>query len=178
MFKEMICSMYIYKYKTKSVFDDILLNSDREYLTGLWFKNSKDEKKHILKCKKANLPIFRETIKWLDMYFSGIMPDFTPKYKIEKLTEFRKNVIDIMLKIPYGKMITYGDIAKKIAKKYGIEKMSSRAVGGAVGFNPICIIIPCHRVIGVNNKITGYGGGINNKIELLKLEGADITKFR
>lgn len=82
-----------------------------------------------------------------------------------------------MNSIPYGDVLTYNDIAKKIAVKRGIEKMSSQAVGGAVGWNPICIVVPCHRVVGANGNLTGYGGGINNKIELLKLEGNDMNKF-
>ena len=86
-------------------------------------------------------------------------------------------VIDIMNKIPYGKTITYNDIAKEIAKIQGVEKMSSQAVGGAVGWNPICIIIPCHRVVGSNGSLTGYGGGIKNKVALLTIEGNDMTKF-
>ena len=86
-------------------------------------------------------------------------------------------MIDIMMKIPYGKTITYGDIAKEIASRRGIEKMSARAVGAAVGSNPICIIIPCHRVIGSGGNLTGYGGGIQNKIALLKLEGNDMNNF-
>lgn len=96
---------------------------------------------------------------------------------MDNQTEFRKEVIDIMLTTPYGKTITYGEIANKIAKKHKIEKMSSQAVGNAVGWNPICIIIPCHRVVGKNNSLTGYGGGINNKIYLLKNENIDIEKF-
>ena len=116
------------------------------------------------------MPIFDETKKWLDIYFSGKNPDFTPKYKIENLTPFRKQVIGIMNEIPYGKTITYNDIAKEIAKSKGIERMSAQAVGGAVGWNPICIIIPCHRVIGSDGSLTGYGGGINNKIKLLEIE--------
>ena len=123
------------------------------------------------------MPIFDKTIKWLDIYFSGQEPDFTPEYKIENLTPFRKQVIDIMNKIPYGKTITYNDIAKKIAKSKGIEKMSAQAVGGAVGWNPICIIIPCHGVIGTNGSLVGYGGGINNKIKLLEIEKNDMNKF-
>ncbi len=123
------------------------------------------------------MPIFDKTIKWLDIYFSGQEPDFTPEYKIENLTPFRKQVIDIMNKIPYGKTITYNDIAKKIAKSKGIEKMSAQAVGGAVGWNPICIIIPCHRVVGTNGSLVGYGGGINNKIKLLEIEKNDMNKF-
>ena len=99
------------------------------------------------------------------------------KYKIENLTPFRKMVIDIMNKIPYGKVVTYNDIAKEIAKIKGLNKMSAQAVGGAVGWNPICIIIPCHRVVGSNGSLTGYGGGIKNKIKLLELEKNDMTKF-
>lgn len=123
------------------------------------------------------MPIFDKTSKWLDIYFSGQEPDFTPEYKIENLTPFRKQVIDIMNKIPYGKTITYNDIAKEIAKSKGIEKMSAQAVGGAVGWNPICIIIPCHRVVGTNGSLVGYGGGINNKIKLLEIEKNDMNKF-
>ena len=85
------------------------------------------------------------------MYFKGKNPNFTPKLKVENLTPFRKQVIDIMNKIPYGKVTTYNDIAKEIAKKNKIKKMSAQAVGGAVGWDPICIIIPCHRVVGANN---------------------------
>lgn len=118
----------------------------------------------------TDLPIFKETSRWLDTYFSGEEPDFTPKYKLAVLTPFRKQVIDIMLKIPYGKTTTYGNIAKEIAKNNNISKMSSRAVG----WNPICLIIPCHRVIGSNGNLTGYGGGLNNKIELLKEEGISL----
>ena len=85
--------------------------------------------------------------------------------------------MEYMLSIPYGETITYGDIAGDIAKKRGIEKMSSRAVGGAVGWNPICLIVPCHRVVGSNRSLTGYGGGIKNKIALLKLEQNDMSRF-
>ena len=116
------------------------------------------------------MPIFEETIKWLDIYFSGQVPSFTPKYKINNITPFRKMVIDIMCNIDYGRIVTYNDIALEIAKKRGISKMSAQAVGGAVGWNPICIIIPCHRVIGSDGSLVGYGGGINNKRLLLEHE--------
>ena len=156
----------IYKllYKTPSEFDDILMNSDGKYLTGLYFIGSKDENKQIVNCEEKELPIFKETRKWLDIYFSGKNPDFTPKYKINNLTPFRKEVIDIMNTIPFGKVLTYNDIAEIIAKHRKIDKMSAQAVGGAVGWNTICIIIPCHRVVGTNGSLTGYGGGINNKV--------------
>lgn len=169
--------VYKYKYQTPNGFSDILMNSDGKYLTGLWFEGSRDIQKHEINCEEKELPIFKETSKWLDIYFSGKNPNFTPKYKINNLTPFRKEVIDIMNTIPYGKTITYNDISKIIATNRGINKMSSQAVGGAVGWNPICIIIPCHRVVGANGSLTGYGGGIKNKVSLLKLEGTNMKKF-
>lgn len=169
--------MYIKRYKCKNNCSDIIISSDGEYLTGLWFENSKDANKQDGEYVYKDLPIFDEAIKWLDIYFNGGIPNFTPKYKINGITPFRKMVIDIMNKIPYGEVITYNDIAKSIASIKGIKKMSAQAVGGAVGFNPICIIIPCHRVVGTNGSLTGYGGGLKNKIELLKLEGNDMSKF-
>lgn len=168
---------YKFKYQTTNEFSNILMTSDGEYLTGLWFEGTKDSKKHETNCEEKALKIFEETSKWLDIYFSGKNPKFTPKYKIENLTPFRQEVIDIMKSIDYGSTVTYNDIAKIIAKNRGIKRMSSQAVGGAVGWNPICIIIPCHRVVGANGNLTGYGGGINNKINLLKLENNDMTKY-
>ena len=109
--------------------------------------------------------------------FSGKNPDFTPKYKINNLTPFRQECVDIMNTIPFGKTITYNDISKIIAEKRKIKRMSSQAVGGAVGSNPICIIIPCHRVVGTNGSLTGYGGGIKNKVALLTHEKNDISKY-
>ena len=95
----------------------MIMNSDGEYLTGLWFEGSRDTSKHDINCEEKDLLIFKETSKWLDIYFNGNVPDFTPKYKIENLTPFRKDVIDIMNEIPFGKTLTYNDIAKTIAKK-------------------------------------------------------------
>ena len=169
--------VYKLTYKTPNEFDDMVMNSDGKYLTGLWFIGSKDDSKHTINCEEKNLPIFKETSKWLDIYFSGKNPDFTPKYKINNLTPFRQEVIDIMNTIPFGKVLTYNDISKIIAKKRKINKMSSQAVGGAVGWNPICIIIPCHRVVGSKGSLTGYGGGIKNKVALLTHEQNDMSKY-
>lgn len=155
----------------------INLRSDGEYLTGLWFDSSHDDKKHNKDYITGDLEIFKETEKWLDIYFDGKEPDFCPKYKVIGETPFRRMVLDIMNKISYGSLITYDDIAREIAKIKNIKKMSAQAVGGAVGFNPICIIIPCHRVIGKNGNLTGYGGGIQNKIKLLELEGIDTSQY-
>ena len=160
----------IWKYKTPDGFSDLLLNSDGEYLTGLWFEGSADGSKHTSFGEEKELPVFRETCQWLDFYFAGKNPDFTPRYKINGLTPFRQEVIEIMKTIPYGETITYGAIAAIIDKKRGLTRMSAQAVGGAVGWNPICIIIPCHRVMGANGSLTGYGGGIANKIALLAHE--------
>ena len=107
---------YKWKYETPSGFSTIHMNSDGEYITGLWFDGSRDENKHSLNCDEKKLEIFKETSRWLDIYFSGKNPDFIPKYKINNLTPFRASVINIMNSIPYGKVITYNDIAKKIAK--------------------------------------------------------------
>ena len=116
------------------------------------------------------LPVFEETVKWLDIYFGGNIPNFTPTLSV-KTTEFRKKVCDIMLTIPYGKTMTYGEIANMLAKQCGMKRMSAQAVGGAVGHNPIALIIPCHRVMGANGKLTGYAAGIDRKEKLLRLEG-------
>ena len=110
-----------------------------------------------------------QAIKWLDTYFGGKVPNFTPPISIQT-TPFRKAVYDILLTIPYGQTMTYGEIANIIAKQNGVERMSSQAVGGAVGHNPVSIIIPCHRVVGADGSLTGYAGGLDRKIELLKLE--------
>lgn len=167
----------MYKKGYDSPLGKIYMRSDGKYLTGLWFESSRDARKHKYNYEEKELPIFEQTTKWLDIYFSGKNPDFIPEYKIENVTPFRQQVIDIMNKIPYGKTITYNDIAKEIAKNQGIEKMSAQAIGGAVGWNPICIIIPCHRVVGTNGSLTGYGGGIKNKIGLLEIEKVDMSKF-
>ena len=169
--------IYKYIYKTPKEFSNLIMNSDGENLTRLWFEGSRDTSKHVVECEEKDLKIFRDTSKWLDIYFSGKNPNFTPKYKIENITPFRKEVIDIMNTISFGKTLTYSDISKIIAKNRRLEKMSSQAVGGAVGWNPICIIIPCHRVVGKNGSLTGYGGGIKNKIALLEHEKNDMSKY-
>jgi len=161
---------YIHHYNSQ--LGSILIASNGEALTGLWF----DEQKHfphnlISESTKAELPIFTQTINWLDAYFSGKVPDFTSPILLNT-TPFRKAVYDILLTIPYGQTMTYGEIANILAEQKGIERMSTQAVGGAVGHNPISIIIPCHRVVGTDGSLTGYAGGLDRKIMLLKLEKA------
>lgn len=166
---------YVSHYE--SPFGDITLASDGEALIGLWFDKQKYfadalDEKH----EEKELQIFGQTKRWLDIYFSGKEPDFTPPLRM-KTTPFRRAVWEIMLTIPYGKTMTYGEIAKKIAEQKGIKQMSAQAVGGAVGHNSISLIIPCHRVVGANGSLTGYAGGIDKKIKLLTLEKADIEKL-
>ncbi len=160
----------IYRCKTPGGLDDLLLSSDGETLTGVWFEGSQDAAKHKGAIVESDSPVFKEARRWLDAYFAGREPSWRPRYRIRGLTPFRKAVIDEMLKIPFGETTTYGDIAKTIAAKRGIARMSAQAVGGAVGWNPLCIVIPCHRVIGADGSLTGYGGGIANKRALLARE--------
>lgn len=161
----------IYTNRFQSPLGEILLAADDEGLTGLWFMENQKYKGLGLSANavECDLPVFDETGKWLDIYFSGRDPGFTPDLHLTG-SKFRNRVGELMLQIPYGKTVTYGDIAREIARVRGIRQMSCRAVGGAVGKNPISLIIPCHRVIGSDGSLTGYGGGIERKAALLKLE--------
>lgn len=141
------------------------LASDGTALTGLWFNGQKyfaDTLKEV-QTLNPNLPVFDLTRQWLDIYFSGKEPTFTPPLQLQG-SPFRKQVWQLLLEIPYGRTMTYGELARKLQCK------SAQAVGGAVGHNPISIIIPCHRVIGADGSLTGYAGGVERKASLLKLE--------
>lgn len=166
---------YIYNYN--SPLGEITLSSNGDALTGLWFCDQKYCTENITNdYTYRQLPVFKQTVKWLDIYFSGVCPDFTPKIHVSG-TDFRECVWNILLKIPYGKTMTYKEIADITAEKLGYRKMSAQAVGGAVGHNPISIIVPCHRVVGSSGSLTGYAGGLDKKIYLLKLEGTDMKKL-
>ena len=150
----------------------LTLASDGKSLIGLWIEGQKYYEGSMAGSltEKSDLPIFKTTEKWLDKYFNGKKPAISELPLAPAGGEFRQSVWDILCEIPYGEVTTYGEIAKKIAKKMKKTSMSSQAVGGAVGHNPISIIIPCHRVIGANGSLTGYAGGIDKKIKLLELE--------
>jgi methylated-DNA-[protein]-cysteine S-methyltransferase len=169
--------MYKYYYKTPSELSNIILLSDGAYLTGLYFETL-DNKDKFNNYEEKDLDIFKETSKYLDIYFNRQIPSFIPKNKLDNISSFQKEVLDILLTIPYGEVITYGEIAHKISLKRNIKKMSSQAVGNAIGKNPLCIIIPCHRVIGINNNLVGYHGGLKNKIALLEIEGHKKEEFK
>ena len=165
----------IYTNDYRSPLGNILLAGDERGLTGLWFTEGGRYNGTGLKngaCRRET-DYFDQAKEWLDVYFSGRDPGSFPRIHLTG-SDFRNRVGEIMCEIPFGKTVTYGWIADRIAKERGLEKMSAQAVGGAVGHNPICIIVPCHRVIGANGSLTGYGGGILRKKALLKLEGNDI----
>lgn len=155
------------------------LVSDGKNLVGLWTLGQKYFEStlygHVE--EKNDLAIFRQTKAWLERYFQGKRPDIAELPLAPEGNDFRQAVWKILRKIPYGQVITYGEIARQIARERGVAKMSSQAVGGAVGHNPISVIIPCHRVVGANGNLTGYAGGINLKIKLLAHEGVDMDNF-
>ena len=168
----------------------ITLASDGTALTGLWFDGQRHfgeslHSKHavVKTCHGASLrstpvetfhetslpSVINDTVRWLDTYFSGGIPDFTPSIVLRG-SEFRQAVWRVLQTIPYGQTMTYGDIARQLAAGQGTPKVSARAVGGAVGHNPISLIVPCHRVIGANGSLTGYAGGMERKAWLLRME--------
>ena len=167
----------VYTCKYKSLIGDILLAADEIGLTGLWFEGQKYFANTLPEdYVPQETKILTEAKKWLDVYFSGEEPKFTPPLHPVGST-FRQAVWQILLQIPYGQTITYGEIARRIAVMKNTSHMSAQAVGGAVGHNEISIIIPCHRVVGTNGSLTGYAGGIDKKISLLKLEHTDMSRL-
>ena len=167
-------AMAVSIYRTPRGLDDLILVSDGEFLTGLWFEGSRNAPALRPDGGAHETPALRETRRWLDTYFSGRQPDFAPPYRIDGLTPFRRDVVDAMLAIPFGATATYGEIAAAIARRRGLARMSAQAVGQAVGWNPICIVVPCHRVVGAAGALVGYGGGLRNKIALLAHEKRSI----
>ncbi|MBO5199272.1 MAG: methylated-DNA--[protein]-cysteine S-methyltransferase [Lachnospiraceae bacterium] len=167
----------IYTYHYASPLGGITIAGSQEALTGLWFDGQKYFGDTLpQQYEEKELPLFEETRRWLDMYFQGKAPDFTPPLSWNT-TPFRKAVWEILLSIPYGQTMTYGEIAARIARQKGLSQMSAQAVGGAVGHNSISIIVPCHRVVGTNGSLTGYAGGIDKKLQLLTLEKTDMSEF-
>lgn len=163
-------------YHYHSPLGGITISGSGNELTGLWFDGQKYFGSTLPKeYEEQPLPVFEETKKWLDIYFSGKAPDFTPPLKMET-TPFRKAVWELLLTIPFGQTLTYGGIADRVAKQMGLPHMSAQAVGGAVGHNPISLIIPCHRVVGTDGSLTGYAGGIEKKLHLLTMENAEIVQ--
>jgi methylated-DNA-[protein]-cysteine S-methyltransferase len=166
---------YIYNYK--SPIGMITLGSeDGLSLNDLSFESPEKEsiQKISKECVYKNLDIFKETADWLDIYFTGREPDFTPSVKPEG-SVFRQEVWELLIHIPFGETMAYSDLAKEMAIKRGLKKMSAQAIGGAMASNPIAIIIPCHRVIGKDGSLRGYGGGLDKKAYLLENEGISVS---
>ena len=161
-----------YTHTYDSPLGRLTLASDGEALTGLWM----DGQKYFAETLAAShvekdLPLFAQADRWLDLYFGGKQPDFTPPLHMRG-TPFRQAVWRILLTIPFGQTMTYGEAARRTAEALGLARMSARAVGSAVSRNPISLIIPCHRVVGANCSLTGYAGGIEKKRRLLQWEQA------
>lgn len=157
----------------------ITLACHDHHLVGLWIEGQKYHGDTIPEAMVENhdIPLFVAAKKWLDSYFAGENPEIAELPLAPIGGAFRQGVWKILCEIPYGQVITYGDIAKEMALRMGQKHMSAQAVGGAVGHNPISIIIPCHRVVGGNGNLTGFSGGIQMKMKLLSLEGADISRL-
>ena len=149
----------------------ITLACDGESLTGLWFDGQKYYADTLNSPHKErdDIPVFAEAQLWLDTYFAGRVPLSLPPLRM-RASAFRKRVWEIMLTIPYGQTMTYGEIARMIAIERGLPSLSAQAIGGAVGHNSISLMIPCHRVVGSNGNLTGYAGGIDKKLRLLQME--------
>ena len=169
----------VYTTHYASPLGDLLLAERDGALAGLWLQGQKYFLGSVQNEPTARdeSPVFIQTKQWLDLYFAGEQPAINELTLAPAGRDFRRAVWKILCEIPYGQVITYVDISKKIAAGRGTENMSAQAVGGAVGHNPISIIIPCHRVVGTNGSLTGYAGGLDKKIKLLTLEGADLSRL-
>ncbi len=168
-----------YKTSYESPVGKIFIVSDEHNIIGIWIEGQKYffetfKETDFLDCSNE---VLEKAKQWLNRYFKGEKTSIDEIPLAPKGSEFRQRVWKILCEIPYGKVITYGDIAKRIAEETGKKSMSAQAVGNAVGHNPISIIIPCHRVIGSNGNLTGYAGGIDKKIQLLKIENVNINEF-
>lgn len=165
-----------YKTHYQSPLGDMLIASDEDNIIGLWIADQKYIDKTMPKdmVENSQISILKEAIVWLDDYFAGKQPNLSRLPLAPIGGEFRQLVWSILMEIPYGELTTYGNIAKEVARRMGKDRMSAQAIGGAVGHNPISIIIPCHRVVGSNKNLTGYAGGIDIKVKLLEHEGVDM----
>lgn len=167
----------IYTQHYESPLGGILLAADETGLTGLWFDGEKYYADNLAAEHEArDTQALGAAKRWLDVYFAGKEPDFLPPLHPIG-SAFRKEVWQLLLEIPYGQTTTYGALARRLAELRGLRHMSAQAVGGAVGHNEISILIPCHRVVGTSGSLTGYAGGIDKKLSLLRLEQANLSGF-
>jgi len=166
----MICT-----HAYRSPLGGITLASDGENLTGLWFDGQKYFAAGLPPVREVrDLPVFAQTRAWLDAYFCGETPASMPPLALSG-TPFRRAVWDLLRQIPYGQVTTYRDLAAALARQQGLTAMAAQAVGAAVGRNPVSLLVPCHRVVGSNGSLTGYAGGLDKKLWLLRREGVDTS---
>lgn len=178
LFDGVICMAFYMEYET-GLIGSLFVASDGKGIVGCWFDNDRyfgygveDEL-----TRDDDDPVLMQARGWLDRYFAGEAPDPRELPLAAHATEFQLHVREAMLDIPYGQTTTYGEIAKHIEKETG-RRQSARAVGGAVGHNPLCLIVPCHRVVGAGGNLTGFGGGIDMKVALLEHEHAMRDSFK
>ena len=166
----------IHTTRYNSPIGELLLAEKNGALVGVWMKDQKYFMGSLREETEESeiIPVLNQAKQWLDRYFDKKQPPINALPLSPIGSAFRKEVWNLLCEIPYGEVTTYGEISQKIAARRGLDRMSAQAVGGAVGHNPISIIIPCHRVIGSNGSLTGYAGGIEKKIRLLTLEGVPI----
>lgn len=173
----MMMAMVISGRQHPSPLGDLFLAGTEEHLVGLWFAQHRHRDRtrpdHIVTGQEH--PVLDQAGAWLDRYFAGERPAITELPLAPAGTDFRRQVWTLLADIPYGEVTTYGALAHQVAARLGRETMSAQAVGGALGHNPISIILPCHRVVGADGSLTGYGGGMAAKVALLRHEGVDLS---
>ena len=169
----------LYQTHYDSPVGELVIAGDGEQIVGLWMRGQKYFYGTLSEQPVENdtIPVLHTAKQWLDRYFAGEQPDSAELPLAPNGSAFRQSVWRSLRAIPYGQTTTYGEIAKALAAEQGVERMSAQAVGGAVAHNPLCIFIPCHRVVGTNGSLTGYAGGLKKKIWLLQHEGVDTSRF-
>lgn len=166
-----------YTQTYSSPLGELLLSADDMGLSGLWFAGQRYFARTLPPgAVSRETPVLTASKRWLDCYFSGARPDFLPPLHLIG-TDFQQAVWNLLLEIPYGQTVTYGALARTLARQLGKPAMSAQAVGATVGRNPVSIIVPCHRVVGADGNLTGYAGGVERKLQLLQLEGADLPRL-
>ncbi|HJH01021.1 MAG TPA: methylated-DNA--[protein]-cysteine S-methyltransferase [Aerococcus urinaeequi] len=168
-----------YKSTYESPLGQIVIVSDDETIKGVWFADQKyfASNYDLDTAIDQETPVISQTKSWLDAYFAGENPTLDPNILDPEVTPYRKEILNALINVPYGQTTSYKELADKVALNTPGKRGSARAAGGAVGHNPISILIPCHRVVATNGALTGYAGGIDRKIALLALEGIDQSKL-
>ncbi|MFE2777254.1 MULTISPECIES: methylated-DNA--[protein]-cysteine S-methyltransferase [Lactobacillales] len=168
-----------YKSSYTSPLGQMTIVNDEHAIKGLWFSDQRyfGGKYDLQTMIEGETPVTKQVKNWLDAYFAGENPTLDPNILAPEVTSYRKQILNALINLPYGQTTSYKELADKVALNTLGKRGSARAAGGAVGHNPISILIPCHRVVATNGALTGYAGGIDRKIALLALEGFDQSKL-